>query len=188
MALLIQSGLLADQGVGGSPRHSGGNIATDSRAVSTAGSAQAEQDQEDDGQSSSRRGGRRLVYMKMWQLTEYLDLSEEQADQMLPLMQASQRERDEHRDRSRTVYRTYVKKLDAGQVTRLDIVQYLDDRANLDRTDVDLRLKEVAGFETLLELEQMAKYVVFDERLRERLYRVVSPPRPNTRRRSSDED
>lgn len=125
-----------------------------------------------------RRGGQRLALMKMWQIAEFLDLSDEQVDQLFPVLRANQKEQDEEREKRQTLHKAYSEKLDAGEVTKRDVDRFLDDLVKLDKARVDLRRKHMKNIAGALEQEQMAKFVVFDERFKQRLHRMVRPPRP----------
>ncbi len=54
-----------------------------------------------------RRSGRRLALMKMWQIADYLDLSDEQVDKLFPILRANQKEGDEHREKRQALYKAY---------------------------------------------------------------------------------
>lgn len=125
-----------------------------------------------------RRGGRRLALMKMWQIAEFLDLSDEQVDKLFPVLRANQKEQDEQKGKRQALHKAYSEKLDAGEVTKRDMDRFLDDLAKLDKARVDLRRKHMKNIAGVLEQDQMAKFVVFDERFRQRLHRMVRSPRP----------
>lgn len=128
------------------------------------------------------RGGRRLALMKMWQIADFLDLSDEQVDKLFPVLRANQKEQDEQQEKRQALHKAYSEKLDAGQVAKRDVDRFLDDLAKLGKARVDLRRKHMKNIAGVLEQDQMAKFVVFDERFRQRLHRMVRPSRPPGRR------
>ena len=131
-----------------------------------------------DSRRRGRRGGQRLALMKMWQIAEFLDLSDDQVDQLFPILRANQKEQDEQREKRRALHKAYSEKLEAGEVTKRDVDRFLDDLVNLDKARVDLRRKHMKNIAGALEQDKMAKFVVFDERFKQRLHRMVRPPWP----------
>ncbi len=128
-------------------------------------------------QRQGRRGGQRLALMKMWQIADYLDLSDGQVDKLFPVLRANQKEQDEQQEKRQALHKAYSEKLDAGQVTKRDVDRFLDDLVKLDKARVDLRRKHMKNIAGVLEQDQMAKFVVFDERFRQRLHRMVRSPK-----------
>jgi hypothetical protein len=111
----------------------------------------------------------RVNTMRMWKLTEYLDLSEEQADKFFPRTREHQKEADEFVVQRRDLYDDFRKKIDEGKVNDRDVDQFLDEMARLEKAQIDLRMNHIRGFKDVLSDEQLAKFAIFQERLRREL-------------------
>ena len=124
----------------------------------------------------------RVNTMRMWKLTEYLDLSEEQADTFFPRTREHQEEADKLTQRRRQLYDDFQKKIDEGEVKDKDVDQFLDEMARLEKAHVDLRIDHIRGFKDILTDEQLAKFAVFREHFRREVRQHIGdelvPPPP----------
>jgi len=123
----------------------------------------------------------RINAMKMWKLTEYLSLSEEQAEKFFPRTREHQKEADEIFQQRRQLCDEFQKKIDAGEVSARDVDQYVAGIARLEKAQIDLRAKHIESLKDILTDEQRAKFAVFNEHFRKQLrYRLeeeLVPPR-----------
>ncbi|MFB0515266.1 MAG: Spy/CpxP family protein refolding chaperone [Candidatus Neomarinimicrobiota bacterium] len=124
----------------------------------------------------------RLNTVKMWKLTEYLGLSEEQAEKFFPRTQEHQKEADEIVRKRRQLYEEFQQKMDAGKISAKDVDQYVAEVAKLDKSHIDLRAKHIESLKDILTDEQRAKFAVFNEHFRRQLqYQLreeILPPVP----------
>jgi Spy/CpxP family protein refolding chaperone len=134
---------------------------------------------------------RRVHTMKMWKLTEELDLSEEQATRFIPMMNEMERKMEEvQRNRQETLRKlgdlAWEEKSKPEEINKL-----LDNLENLEQQQMDLRRqfrKDAAG---VLKPDQMGRMVLFNLRfadtmrdaIREFEERRDMPPPPPPRRR-----
>lgn len=127
----------------------------------------------DEQQRYRMQHSRRLAMVKMWQLADYLELSDDQVDQLLPIFRAHQKETDAHWAKSREVYQAYTEKLDAGNVGKKDIDKFLDEMAKLDKERSALKTRHIKKFDGILNDDQMARFVIFEERFRGELRKQI---------------
>ena len=185
LVVLIGAAPLAAQPIGGGP-----------------GQAQIRQRgmREGDHSSFQRRGhqarGRgfkhrmrdRLPMVKMWKLTEYLDLSEEQGEKFFPRMRAHQKAVDELNDRGRKLRQEYLEKLDDSKVPPREVDRFLDAVAEWEKSRVDLRTGHIRGLKDVLSEEQYARLAVFDYQMRARIRQRFQDAPPAMRRWFDDHD
>ncbi len=111
----------------------------------------------------------RLSTVKMWKLTEYLDLSEEQAEKFFPRTREHQKEIDKIVQQRRQHYEDFQQKIDDGGIKAGDVERYIAEAARLDEALIDLRTRHLQGMKDLLNDEQMARFAVFNEYFRRQI-------------------
>lgn len=110
---------------------------------------------------------RRIQTMKVWKLTEELQLSEEQATKFLPLMSEMDRKMDElDRKRADIVQSlgdlVWEEKAEASKINAL-----LDDLEKLDRDQAEMRMQFRRDAAKVLKPDQLGKMVLFNLRFPE---------------------
>ncbi len=129
------------------------------------------------GQAQRSRGRRgdpqrmreRLSAVKIWKITEYLDLSEEQAGKFFPRTQEHQKEADKLIQQRRRLYGDFQKKIDTGKISARDVDQYVDEVTRLDKAHIDLRTKHIKSLKDILTDEQLARFAIFNEHFRRQI-------------------
>ena len=111
----------------------------------------------------------RISTVKMWKLTEYLDLSEEQAEKFFPRTREHQKEIDKIVQQRRQHYEDFQQKIDDGGIEARDVDQYVAETARLDKALIDLRTRHLQGMKDLLNDEQLARFAVFNEYFRRQI-------------------
>lgn len=119
--------------------------------------------------TDSQRRRDRLSTVKMWKLTEYLDLSEEQAEKFFPRTREHQKEMDKIGQQRRQLYQDFQQKIDDGKVSAGDADRYIAETARLDKVLIDLRTRHLQGMKDLLNDEQLARFAVFNEYFRRQI-------------------
>lgn len=120
-------------------------------------------------QADSQRMRDRLSAVKMWKITEYLDLSEEQAEKFFPRTREHQKEMDKLIQRRRQLYVDFQQKIDDGKVGTKDVDQYIAETTRLDKALIDLRTKHLQSLKEILTDEQFARFAVFNEHFRRQI-------------------
>ncbi len=122
-----------------------------------------------DRRADSQRMRDRLSTVKMWKITEYLDLSEEQAGKFFPRTQEHQKEMDKLGQQRRQLYVDFQQKIDDGKVSAGDADRYIAETARLDKALIELRAKHIQGLKDILSDEQLARFAVFNEYFRRQI-------------------
>ncbi|MCH7852509.1 MAG: hypothetical protein IIC41_06975 [Candidatus Marinimicrobia bacterium] len=106
---------------------------------------------------------RQTSMVRMWKLTEYLELSEQQAEKFFPRARGHRDEMQKIGEQRRELHQQFVKKIEGGKVSRRDTKKFIDQLHRLDLARLDLRRKHMTGAEDVLTVVQQAKYATFDE-------------------------
>jgi hypothetical protein len=106
---------------------------------------------------------RQASMVRMWKLTEYLELSEEQAEKFFPRTRAHRDEMQKIGEQRRELHQKFVKKIEAEKVSRRDTKKFIDELHRLDLARLELRRKHMKAVEDVLTEIQLAKYATFDE-------------------------
>ena len=111
--------------------------------------------------------------VRMWKLTEYLELSEEQAEKFFPRARAHRDEMQKIGEQRRELHLKFVKEIEDGKASGRDTKKFADELHRLDLARLELRRKHIKDVEDVLTDIQLARYVTFDEhfmgQLRQRL-------------------
>jgi Spy/CpxP family protein refolding chaperone len=110
---------------------------------------------------------KRIQTMKIWKLTDELQLSEEQASKFFPLMSEMDRKMDELDQKRMDIVRglgdlVWEEKADAGKINAL-----LDDLEKLDREQAELRMQFRRDAAKVLKPDQVGKMILFNMRFPE---------------------
>ena len=111
----------------------------------------------------------RVNAMKIWKLTEYLELTEEQAGTFFARLRVHEEEAAEINRQKKQLYRDFQKQIDEGSIKSKDVDRYLEETAKLERSHIDLRKHHIQSMKDILSEEQLAKFAVFQERFRREL-------------------
>jgi hypothetical protein len=111
----------------------------------------------------------RVNAMKMWKLTEYLELTEEQAGTFFARLRVHEEEAAEINRQKKQLYKDFQKQIDDGSVKSKDVDRYLEETARLERSHIELRKEHMQSMKDILTEEQLAKFAVFQERFRREL-------------------
>jgi Spy/CpxP family protein refolding chaperone len=111
----------------------------------------------------------RVNAMKMWKMTDYLELTEEQAGTFFARLRVHEEEAAEINRQKKQLYREFQKQIDEGSVKSKDVDRYLEETAKLEQSHIELRKQHLQSMDDILTEEQMAKFAVFQERFRREL-------------------
>jgi len=118
--------------------------------------------------------GRRLIEtIKIWKMTEALDLSEDQAARLFPKLTQLEALRRESYRRQRLLRDEIAGLLKQQPVREVDIKRRLEE---LDRTESDFKGRERAvrgELQSILSLEQRARLALFEERFEMEMRRAI---------------
>ncbi len=118
--------------------------------------------------------GRRLIEtIKIWKMTEALDLSEDQAAKLFPKLSQLEASRREFHRRQRLLRDELAELLKQRPLRDQDVKTRLDE---LDRTEADFKGRELVirgEFRSILSLEQQARLALFEERFETEMRRTI---------------
>ena len=118
--------------------------------------------------------GRRLIEtIKIWKMSEALDLSEDQAAKLFPKMTQLEATRREFHRRQRLLRDEIAGLLRQQPLREVDLKRRLEE---LERTETDFRGRErtVKGeLQSILSLEQQARLALFEERFETEMRRTI---------------
>ena len=124
-----------------------------------------------------KRQKERLTMVMIWKLTEHLDLSEQQADKLIPRLRIQQKEMEGLAAKRQELYREFNAKIEDEKVSQKDTDRFMNELKRLEQSRLDLRLKHVKNVADILDGIQLAKYVVFEHHFKERLRSQMTAPR-----------
>ncbi|MBI2902395.1 MAG: hypothetical protein HYY12_02235 [Candidatus Methylomirabilis oxyfera] len=118
--------------------------------------------------------GRRLIEtIKIWRMTEALDLTEDQAAKLFPKLTQLETSRREFYSRQRLLRDELAEILKQRPLREIDVKTRLEE---LDRTEVDFKTRErsvMGELRSILSLEQQARLALFEERFEMEMRRTI---------------
>ncbi|MBZ0160649.1 hypothetical protein [Candidatus Methylomirabilis sp.] len=126
--------------------------------------------------------GRRMIEtIRIWKMTEALNLDEAQAAKLFPKLAQLEASRREFHQRQRVLRDELAELLRQRPLRDEDIRAKLD---QLDRTEVDFRGQELAirgGLRSILSPEQQARFALFEDRFETEMRRTIQDLRQRRR-------
>ena len=114
------------------------------------------------------RGGKGAMF-RLWKLTEYLDLTEEQGAKFFPRFNKHKKRVDELREQQEQLSTEFMEQVESGKVRKKDTEAYLDQMSKLQKTHMDEHFSQIRGSSDLLSDEQYARYAAFDDHFRRQI-------------------
>lgn len=116
-----------------------------------------------DRRSVDQRRADRLNMIKMWVLTDYLELSREQAVIFTPRATEHDQQLNANMVEQRQLYNEFQQNILDGEINVEDVEQYISEKTRLEKAHIDLHNSYIQSMKDLLNDEQLAKLAVFDE-------------------------
>ena len=126
------------------------------------------QDPDMQGRGMHGRGGQGAMF-RLWKLTEYLDLTEEQGAKFFPRFNEHKDRVEQLREEQEQLSTEFMEQVDAGKVRKKDTETYLDQMGKLQKAHMDEHYKQIRGSSDLLSDEQYARYAAFDDHFRRQI-------------------
>ncbi|MFC1481481.1 hypothetical protein ACFL6E_04450 [Candidatus Neomarinimicrobiota bacterium] len=120
------------------------------------------------GRGMQGRGGQGAMF-KLWKLTEYLDLTEEQGAKFFPRFNEHKDRVEELREEQEKLSVEFMEQVNTGKVGKKDTEAYLDQMSKLQKAHLDERYKHIRSSSDLLSDEQYARYAAFDDHFRQQI-------------------
>ena len=118
----------------------------------------------------------KIQTLRMWKMTEVLDLSEEQASRFFPALKEMQKEQETARQRlvelSNEVEDALAEKADTIQILGI-----IDEMISMKKIEAESEIKFFTKARSILSVEQQAKYVIFERDFRKKMMDLIRDSR-----------
>jgi len=115
---------------------------------------------------------KRVETLKMWKLTEALDLTEEQAAVIFPAMREFREQQDSTRKRLGYLTDELRDKL-ISNADSTEILGIIDEILSLKRQENENELEFMNKTRSVLSAEQQAKYILFEQEFRKKMMKII---------------
>jgi hypothetical protein len=114
---------------------------------------------------------KRIELIRMWKLTEELNLNEETGKKLFPILEKYDRKRIEWMEKRRKIMRSLRNSLKEGdkEGIRLAIKKWGDN----EKVIRDIKIRRLEEIKGVLTVEQLAKYILFEERFEREIRRII---------------
>jgi len=125
----------------------------------------------------------RMEMMRIWKLTEYLELKEVQAEKFFPSMRAHQKQVMEIRNEEKELFTPLYKKVKKGEdISKAEANKLLNKVATYEQKRSKARIDFVKNSGDILNPTQQVKLLMFDgqmkQQVRDRMQDKYKPPHP----------
>jgi Spy/CpxP family protein refolding chaperone len=115
----------------------------------------------------------RLETMRIWKMTEFLDLSTEQSEKFFPMLREFEENvREEQKKQRKLISEIYTD----YTPTESDVEKLISQLADSERNIINTKEKFIISLSEVLTPEQQIKYIVFDIRFRSDLVKSLQGP------------
>jgi Spy/CpxP family protein refolding chaperone len=120
---------------------------------------------------------KRIDLIRMWRLTEDLNLDEETGSKLFPLLRQYEEKRRELARKREEILFTLKGQLKAGSPHEDRIKGLLKDWEELRAEEQDVNQKEKEDLKRILSIEQQAKYILFQQEFTKEMRRMIADVR-----------
>ena len=129
--------------------------------------------------------GNRMEMMMVWKMTEYLNLSEDQAEKLFPRMRKQRVEMRDYFDSEKDIFESYLDKIKNGEnISQSDVNTVYKKMEDLNSKKNDARMKFFKSTADILDPAQQIMFLSFEPYMKEEAqkgikdrYRKKSDPR-----------
>ena len=111
---------------------------------------------------------------RIWKLTEYLDLTEEQGAKFFPRVNKFRETGEGIREEHEKLSRDFLERIESGKVSKRATETYLEQMNNIQKQRLEERINHIMGMSDLLSDEQYARYAAFDDHFRRQIKERMS--------------
>lgn len=121
--------------------------------------------------------------LRIWKMTEFLDLDTEQSTQFFPRLKEHENIIHEIQKKQRDMMTEIYKEIDKedSQISQADIKTYAHKMAEAEKEIVKEKERFINSLGDILTEKQQAKFIVFENRFRNRLMRSLNMPHDDER-------
>jgi flagellar motility protein MotE (MotC chaperone) len=121
--------------------------------------------------------------VRIWKMTEFLDLDTDQSTQFFPRLKEHEKRIREIQDKQREIMMEICRETDneASQISQADIENYAQKIAKLEKNIINEKETFINSVGDILSERQQAKFIIFENKFRNRLMRSLYHPHNSER-------
>ena len=121
----------------------------------------------------AQRDGGNTNAMKIWEMVNFLELSDNQSIQFFPRLSAFEQSQTKIRQTQGELMKNFREKIDDGNITKSDLETILEKIESLEKEYIENRIIFVQNSSDILTIEQQARLVLFEHYYKKKLKNIV---------------
>lgn len=132
----------------------------------------------------------RMESLRIWKMTEFLELSSDQSVLFFPKLREYEKSIRSDQEGQREIIRRINEKIEreADRIGQDDVRKYTQQMTDFEKRIIDKKQKFILDLSDVLTPEQQMKFIIFDSNFRNRLMKMLNPEDrpmgPQSRRRN----
>ena len=132
----------------------------------------------------------RMESLRIWKMTEFLELSSDQSVLFFPKLREYEESIRSDQEGQREIIRRINEKIEreADRISEEDVRKYTQQMTDFEKKIIDKKQKFILDLSDVLTPEQQMKFIIFDSNFRNRLMKMLNPEDrpmgPQSRRRN----
>ena len=110
-----------------------------------------------------------IEMLRIWKMTEELDLSEQQAEKFFPKLRSEDKENEKLVVQRGKIFRELHDKVKNGEMNAKELDKAIDNLTEIQINIIQKNAKFIRDMEGVLSFDQQAKLIIFRHRFRERM-------------------
>ncbi len=110
-----------------------------------------------------------IEMLRIWKMTEELDLSEKQAEKFFPKLRNEDKKIKELENQRQKIYRELNEDVKKGEMDAKDLDKTIDNLTEIQTNIIQKHAKFIREMDEILSTEQQAKLIIFRHKFRERM-------------------
>ena len=127
------------------------------------------------------RSGKNMKVMMKWQLTEYLDLEESQAEKFFPKMNTHEKELKSINKEIIGLKNKLEEQINSGTASKQENARVIQMIKELEKRKIEAKYQYLGSLDGVLEPNQVSKLMVFDKKFKKSLKEQIRKVPPHKR-------
>ena len=127
------------------------------------------------------RSGKNMKVMMKWQLTEYLDLEESQAEKFFPKMNTHEKELKSINKEIIGLKNKLEEQINSGTASKQENAKVIQKIKELEKRKIEAKYQYLGSLDGVLEPNQVSKLMVFDKKFKKSLKEQIRKVPPHKR-------
>ena len=127
------------------------------------------------------RSGKNMKVMMKWQLTEYLDLEESQAEKFFPKMNTHEKELKSINKEIIGLKNKLEEQINSGTASKQENARVIQKIKELEKRKIEAKYQYLGSLDGVLEPNQVSKLMVFDKKFKKSLKEQIRKVPPHKR-------